>query len=188
MSRATMGLAILIAAGSAFAEPAFAERHKPVVVELLKTLTFTLRAPVPLTIEVPKTLAFTGRSVLAGLWVSDDGAEVRITHNEPRKLEGKWEKVSDRGSALGFKKGNRAFDGQFDGRTVKGRMSLRYPKTFKGKKNECSIGAFWDRFELVLSDDEQTLAGKFKSTYLDFETCRREDRGWKPISYKRKGG
>lgn len=106
---------------------------------------------------------------LNGLWRAQDSTMIRIQHRDP----------SVEGSTMG---GNPLFRGTLRERQITGQVKVRYPPEWQARCPGQAEG--WARLELTVSEDKDTLNGRFELKEID-EKCNQVHAGWKPTTLER---
>jgi hypothetical protein len=106
---------------------------------------------------------------LNGIWRAQDGTTVRIRHEDP----------SVQGSTMG---GNLLFRGTLRERQITGQVKVRYPPEWRERCPGQAEG--WAALELAVSEDKDTLDGRFELKEID-EECNQVHAGWKPTTLQR---
>jgi hypothetical protein len=87
------------------------------------------------------------------------------------------------GKEFGFRPGDEHVIATLDGRTLNGQMHVRLPVTWK---TICpDQWDHWSPIELTLSEDGNTLEGRWKKTHFNSEKCELTKTEWLPRRYAR---
>ncbi len=122
-------------------------------------------------------------SHMTGLWTRGDGTVVEFTQ-EGNKVRAVYVELTPRLiNDFGFAPGDEHIIATIDGRDVKGKMHHHYPVA---KKSKCpKIWAGLVDMELTLSEDGNTLEGRWRQEHSNFNNCKFVSRNWVPRKYVR---
>jgi hypothetical protein len=118
---------------------------------------------------------------LSGLWRRGDGGIVKITQEGQTVRAVHVELIKELREIYGFEPGDDHFIAMLEGRTVRGRMNEHME--LQGKSRCPEQWAHWTDTELTVSEDGNTLQGRWKR--LTFTGCALQKETWTPIKYTR---
>ena len=116
---------------------------------------------------------------LSGFWGNDSWGEMVVTQNGQDIIAVYTNPSTDVVENYGFKIGDQAFYGTLSGQSLTGKVHLHFPVEFQSVCPE--QWAFWDDLELTLSEDSNTLQGRWKNSYLNSAGCTVTDGGWNSV-------
>lgn len=131
----------------------------------------------------PIVLAQPRPTDLSGLWTREDGGIVKITQ-EGEALRAVHVKLArPLKEVFGFEPGDDHLIGTLEGRTIRGRMNVHLPVEWKSRCPE--KWAHWSDIELTVSEDGNTLEGRWKKTHFTHPGCILQREEWLPRTYTR---
>ncbi len=120
---------------------------------------------------------------LTGTWTREDGGILRVTQNGNTIKMIHHEVTPVVHKDFGFNPGDEHVIATLEGRSVRGKMHVRLPVSWK---TICpDQWDHWSGIELTLSDDSNTLTGRWERTFLTGKGCKFERTEWLPRQYTR---
>lgn len=120
---------------------------------------------------------------VTGLWTRGDGNIVKFTQDGNRVRAVYVELTPELLNYFGFAPGDEHIIATLDGRDVTGKMHSHYPVF---KRSKCpKIWAGLTDIELTLSEDGNTMEGRWHRNTSDFNTCKLQHKKWLPRKYVR---
>ncbi len=120
---------------------------------------------------------------LTGLWTREDGTVVKFTQDTNDVRAVYVELTPELLDVFGFAPGDEHVIATIDGRDITGKMHAHYPVS---KKSKCpKIWAGLADVELTLSEDGNTMEGRWNRVTTDMNTCTLQNTRWLPRKYVR---
>lgn len=121
---------------------------------------------------------------LSGFWLRDDGGVIKISVNGANVKAVHFKVVPENRDVYGFEPGDVHFEGITHGLTITGKV-MGHLAVAKWKKLCPDRWASWADNELTLSDDGNTLQGRWKHTEISDKDCSIIREEWLPAKYVR---
>ncbi|MDZ4339463.1 MAG: VWA domain-containing protein [candidate division NC10 bacterium] len=120
---------------------------------------------------------------LSGLWVRDDGGVVRISQDGQKIKAIHVELSVPVRDVFGFRPGDDHMTGILDGQQIRGKMFVHLPVEWKSRCPE--QWAHLSDIELTVSEDGNTIEGRWERTYYSDRDCSLVRKEWQPRKYTR---
>jgi len=120
---------------------------------------------------------------LSGVWTREDGGVFQVSEDGDTVTMVHREVTPQVRREFGFDPGDEHVVATVEGHTVRGKMHVRLPLSWKTICPES--WDHWSRIELTLSDDGNTLEGRWERTNVSREGCRFTQAEWLPRRYSR---
>ncbi|HEU5321493.1 MAG TPA: hypothetical protein VFX28_11860, partial [Methylomirabilota bacterium] len=141
------------------------------------------RSLMVLAVLLPAAAAAQPAVELSGVWRREDGGVVRLSQAGPRVEMVHVEVVPQVRKEFGFDPGDDHVVATLDGRALRGQMHVRLPLAWKTICPE--QWDHWSGIELTLSDDGDTLQGRWERIHYTSQGCTVTRREWLPRAYTR---
>ena len=119
---------------------------------------------------------------LAGVWTREDGGVLRVTQEGRTITMVHVEVTSIVRKEFGFNPGDEHVIGTLEGRSLRGKMHVRLPVSWKTMCPD--EWDHWSNIELTLSEDGNTLTGRWEQTHYS-TACTLTHTDWLPRRYTR---
>ncbi len=120
---------------------------------------------------------------LSGVWTREDGGVIRVTQDGQSVKMVHLEVIAAIHKEFGFNPGDEHAVGTVAGRNLTGEMHVRLPVPWK---TICpDQWDHWTPLELTLSEDGNTLTGRWEKTHFSSQACELIRREWLPRQYTR---
>lgn len=120
---------------------------------------------------------------LSGVWTREDGGVLRVTQDGQTVKMVHIEVTPQVRREFGFNPGDEHVVGTLDGRNLKGKMHVRLPLSWK---TICpDQWDHWSGIELTLSEDGNSLQGRWEQTHFSRQGCALTHTDWLPRQYTR---
>ena len=120
---------------------------------------------------------------LAGMWTREDGGVLQVTQDGQTIKMVHVEVTRTVHEEFGFNPGDEHVVGALEGRTLRGKMHVRLPVSWK---TICpDEWDHWSGIEVTLSDDGNTLDGRWERTFYSSTNCQVTRTEWLPRQYTR---
>ena len=120
---------------------------------------------------------------LSGQWVRDDGGVVRISQDGQKIKAIHVELSVPVRDVFGFRPGDDHMIGILDGQQIRGKMFVHLPVEWKSRCPE--QWAHLSDIELTVSEDGNTIEGRWERTYYSDRDCSLVRKEWQPRKYTR---
>jgi len=120
----------------------------------------------------------------SGLWLRDDGGMIKISQDGTKIKAVHVKVVPENHELYGFAPGDTHFEGVAHGRTINGNVMGHLPIA-KWKSLCPRSWAFWSENELALSEDGNTLEGRWKYSEVSDKDCSIIRQRWLTTKYVR---
>jgi hypothetical protein len=120
---------------------------------------------------------------LSGVWAREDGGVLRLTQDGQTVKMVHLEVTPVVHKDFGFNPGDEHVMGTLEGRTLRGKMHVRLPVSWK---TICpDQWDHWSGIEVSLSQDGNTLTGRWEQTFFSRDKCQLTHTVWLPREYTR---
>ena len=120
---------------------------------------------------------------LSGLWVRDDGGVVKMSQDGQKIKAIHVELSVPVRDVFGFRPGDDHMTGILDGQKIRGKMFVHLPVEWKSR---CPDKWAWlNDIELTVSEDGNTIEGRWEWSHHSDQDCRLLRKEWRPRKYAR---